>query len=196
MNKQHQDLLWFKQCLEKKELVEQLKKIKLIIADIDGSLTDGNLEYTEEKENSRRFSTQDGFGIIKAMKAGILVAFLSGKDHGSIKARAQLLGIPDDLFIGGRKDKLVVIQQIQQKHGLSDNEVLMFGDDHFDALVKQQNPAFIFAVPNNAPFYYHDFANVVVPREGGHHAFRLLVDLILYVQKKHFDAELITQALR
>ncbi|MBX9830881.1 hypothetical protein K2X40_02905 [Candidatus Babeliales bacterium] len=196
MNKQHQDLLWFKQSLENKELVEQLKKIKLIIADIDGSLTDGNLEYTEEKENSRRFSTQDGFGIIKAMKAGILVAFLSGKDHGSIKARAQLLGIPNDLFIGGRKDKLVVIEQIQQKHELADHEVLIFGDDHFDAFVKQQNPSILLATPSNAPFYYHNFADLVVPREGGNHSFRLLVDLILYFQGKHFDHQLITQALR
>lgn len=195
MHNQHQDLVWFKECLANQELVQRLKAIKLIITDIDGSLTDGNLAYTAEQENSRRFSTEDGFAIVKAIKANILIAFLSGKGHGSISVRARILGIPNDLCIGGQSDKLVVIQEIQKKYGILDSEVLIFGDDHYDAVVKKQNPALMLAVPLNAPFYYHNFADIVVPRNGGDHAYRRLLDLILYIQGKHFDQDLITQAL-
>ena len=186
---------WFKQITKNKPLINDIKKIKLIIIDIDGALTDGNVEYIESREGGRRFSTQDGFTIKKALAVGLIPVFVSGKKHPSAEHRAEILGMPKENCITGLAEKPSTVEMLQKKFSVTPEQTLIWGDDFLDAEIKLKNPSSLFATPKNAPFYIQNMANIVVPKEGGDHAFRLLLDLVLYVQEKHFAQELITKTL-
>lgn len=195
MNNSQLDKPWFIEQLNNKSLCEKLAGLKLVVSDIDGSLTDGTMIYTDTNEDARSFSIQDGYAIFQAQRIGLAVAFLSGKAHGSGKRRAQQLGIPEDLYFGGREVKIEKINTMAKSVGTSIENVLLFGDDHLDMQAKLAQPELLYATPQDSPFYFHHQADLVVPRDGGRHAFRLLMDLILFLQKKHFAQEIIEKSL-
>jgi len=192
------DLAWFKKSCFDEKLVQSLKKIKLIICDIDGTLTDGTVYTGQESEGGRCFSTQDGFITKPALQSGLHIALVSGKENLSTKIRGAILGIPEDMCIGGKgKEKITVIKELQGKTGTTIEQTLIFGDDFLDANTKFQGAAVgFYACPQNTPFYLQKIADLVVPAPGGTRAFRLLLDLILFLNKKHFAQELIEEALR
>lgn len=189
------DLTWFKSCLQDKVLVEKLKKIKLIITDVDGCLTDGQLFITENENRIKGFNVQDGFATAKALKAGLLISFLTGRKDNSVKYRAKQLGIPDNLYFEGFSDgKEETIKQIQKNKGITKEQTILFGDDFLDLECK--NEVGIFASPRNSVFYVLDQANLIIPKHGGFGAFRLLLDLILFVQEKHFALDFIKKSIK
>ena len=185
------DKNWFRQCLKNDDLLQKLKKIKLIICDVDGALTDTQL-YLSPDSISKVFSVQDGFIINQTLKSKILdIALLSGRKDIVTNIRAQQLGIPEDMcFTGFCGSKIDKVKEVQEKKKISSQETLHFGDDFLDFEIKPH--VGLFVCPCNAPFYFQDKADLVVPRAGGNSPFRLLLDLILYAQKKHpFAQELI-----
>ncbi|MFA6527886.1 MAG: hypothetical protein WCT20_05690 [Candidatus Babeliales bacterium] len=179
------DRTWFTQCLHNQELVDRLKDITLIICDIDGSLTDGTIYVTGAEEVARGFSVVDGFAFKPAQQAGIAIAFMSGKHNNSILVRAKTLGIPEHLVVQGVKDKCQATKDLLASLGKSANNLLIFGDDVLDASVKIDQPDYLFVCPNDAPFYIQATADLVLPRCGGRHTFRLLLDLMLFIRNKH-----------
>jgi len=185
---------WFKSCLDNKDLVEKIKKIKLVITDIDGCLTDGQSFFSEDGNRAKGFSVQDGYATVHALKSGLLIAFLTGRKDNSVKLRAQQLGIPEDMyfegFCNGKKEKTA---HIQQSKNVDKQEALLFGDDFLD--VQCRELVGLFVCPQNSLFYIAHQADLIIPQNGGNHAFRTLLDLILYVQEKHFAQEMINQAL-
>lgn len=190
---------WFKNCLENKELIKKLKKIKLLITDVDGCLTNGNISMINPTgEVAKSFSVIDGFAIDRIIKtSNLLIAFLSGRKDIVTKVRAQKVGIPDDMcFIGddARIDKKIKIKLIQEKRNILREETLLFGDDFLD--IEAKSTAAIFACPKNTPFYFQEQADLIIPLKGGQHTFRLLLDLVLYVQNKHFAQKYIEESLR
>lgn len=188
------ELAWFKQCLADSELIEKFKKVKLAILDVDGSLTDGNIAYTADTELFREFSVQDGYAINYALSnTDLSIAFVSGKLHGSAHFRARMLGIPEHLCLDGKRDKVTIVKGMVADEKFELNQILFFGDDCFDATVKIKLPEIVFGAPSNAPFYYQDLADVTVPKPGGKHSFRLLLDLLLYLRGKHFAQDLIAK---
>ena len=191
----NQILSWFKSCLDNKELVDKIKKIKLIITDIDGCLTDGQSFLFEDGNRSKGFSVQDGYATVQALKSGLLIAFLTGRKDNSAKQRAEKLGIPDDMyfegFCNGKKEKTI---QIQESKNINKQETLFFGDDFLDVQCVEQ--AGLFVCPQNSLFYIAHQADLIIPQNGGFHAFRTLLDLMLYIQEKHFAQEMINQALQ
>jgi 3-deoxy-D-manno-octulosonate 8-phosphate phosphatase (KDO 8-P phosphatase) len=188
---------WFKECLKNKVLIAKLKKIKLVISDVDGSLTDTKILVTE-KEIGKSFSIQDGFATNKAVKnTNLLIAFLSGRKDKATIIRAKMLEIPEDLCFTGEDvnvDKKIKIQLMQKNRKIKPEETLLFGDDFLD--VDAKSAVGTFVCPQNTPFYFQDLADVIVPLHGGDSAFRLLLDLILYVQKTHFAHKYIDAALK
>ena len=186
---------WFISQLNNQTLVESLKKIKLVIADIDGALTDNKIFLDESNGQQKSFSIQDGYAITKAPKVGVHVAFLSGKHNNSTLARAKTLGIPEELFqMGDSKCKIQYVHKMQEFTKATKEETIHFGDDVLDLYVKPE--VGLFASPNNALFYVKHNADIVVPRNGGHGAFRMLLDLILYIQGNHFAQDYIKDALK
>lgn len=186
---------WFKTTIANKSFMDQLTLIKLLIVDIDGSLTDGRVECSATSEGTRYFSTQDGYGIKQLMNNGFLIAFISGKACESGKQRARVLGIPDELCILGTEAKNAAVTRLQKQFNLTSENILVFGDDIIDAQVKVAQPNSLFVCPSNSPFYIQALADRIVPCSGGNDAFRLLADLMLYQQGTHQMQQVITQTL-
>lgn len=189
------DQKWFEECLDNKELVEQLKKIKLIITDIDGSLTDDTLYFHPDLTEVKGFSVLDGFGTAHAIKRGMKIAFLSGKTGNILEHRAKQLGIPENLCILGKgKDKIKYVTKLQETCGITKQETILFGNDILDVETK---PAVqFFVVPQSSAFYVKKTADMVVPCDAGYGSFRLLLDLVLYVQNNHFAQNTLKAALK
>jgi len=188
------DCKWFKNALAKPMLINQLKEIKLIIFDVDGTLTDAGIEVNLNGEGGRTFSVQDGYAFRPAMAAGFTIVLMSGKDNPTTLLRGAKLGIPPELCFAGMEGKPTAIRKLQAERGFAPTQTLIIGDDYFDAVVKQEGVA-LFACPADAPFYYQAYADVVLPRPGGHQAARLMLDLLLYINNQHFSQALITKAL-
>ncbi|KKP22565.1 MAG: 3-deoxy-D-manno-octulosonate 8-phosphate phosphatase [candidate division TM6 bacterium GW2011_GWF2_28_16] len=195
MNKYEIDKNWFINNINNKNLIEKLQKIKVIITDIDGCLTNANLLVTENNIG-KSFSVQDGFGTSTAIKNKLIdIAFLTGRTDEATKIRAKMLGIPDELcFTGIDQKKIAKIKAIQKLKNITKEETLYFGDDllDFEAL----DAIGVMASPENTVFYFQDYANIIVPRTGGDSAFRLLLDLVLYAQNKHFAQEFIDKTIK
>ena len=205
MNNYQTDKHWFLEILENQTLVNKIKNIKIIITDIDGCLTDGSLmladsRYPKDNDYSRHiaksFCVQDGFGVDRTIKNNLLtVAFLTGRTDEATKIRAKMLGIPKDLcFTGVSQQKIEKVISIQTNKKISKEETLYFGDDFLD--YETINATGIMVSPQNSPFYFQDKADMIVPRNGGNGAFRLLLDLVLYIQKKHFAQSFIENSLK
>lgn len=188
---------WFKAVLSDEKLIARLKKITLVVTDVDGSLTDGTVHFNSDGEADRMYSPQDGYAMRMAMDNGINVAVLSGNAGASIVSRAKKLKVPDNLIILGSHDKCSAVKELQLLVNATSEQTLIFGDDYLDAAVKLADSAVFFAMPNNSVFYLKHIADSVVPvNAGNENAFRLLLDLVLYVQGKHIAQDLITQAIK
>lgn len=194
-NIKHDDLTWFKSVLKDNNLMDRFKKIKLVISDVDGALTNAKVYVAEDGEGGRNFSTQDGFFVKWMIDHGINVVLISGKKNKSTEVRARYIGVPLDQCFMGHVEKNWIIDEICKKFNLTKEQILVYGDDLPDANMKLADIVELFICPANAPFYIQSLADLVLPREGGNNAFRLMSDLILYVQGKHKVQDLVRAAL-
>jgi 3-deoxy-D-manno-octulosonate 8-phosphate phosphatase (KDO 8-P phosphatase) len=111
--------------------------------DVDGVLTDGTVAVSSDGTESKRFSVLDGMGLARLLKAGILVAWISGRQSGATTVRATELRIPH--VVQGRTDKLMALQELASQLGLGAPQVCYMGDDEIDA------PAIAWAGVGAAP---------------------------------------------
>jgi 3-deoxy-D-manno-octulosonate 8-phosphate phosphatase (KDO 8-P phosphatase) len=105
--------------------------IRLFAMDVDGVLTDGTVEIHSDGTESKQFSILDGMGLVRLHKAGVAVAWISGRASGATTARATELKIAH--VIQGRTDKLMALQELASQLGLSAAQVCYMGDDDIDA---------------------------------------------------------------
>ncbi len=110
------------------ELVGRLSRLRLVVFDVDGVLTDGTLVGAEQ--GGRRWDVRDGFGLWLAGQSGLALALCSGKDHPEIRARAEQLGIRHLRL--GRRDKAAAVREILAETGVEPEDALFVGDDLFD----------------------------------------------------------------
>jgi 3-deoxy-D-manno-octulosonate 8-phosphate phosphatase (KDO 8-P phosphatase) len=153
----------------------RLAKIRLVITDVDGVLTDGGIYYDANGECQKRFHVRDGLGMRMLEECGIRVAVVSGRDSGTLRKRFKDLGIA--LFRFGVKDKAVAYREIMAEAGVMPEEAACIGDDSIDL------PGFAvcgvsFAVAD-APDYIKRAATHQLHHRGGEGAFREVADLIL-----------------
>jgi 3-deoxy-D-manno-octulosonate 8-phosphate phosphatase (KDO 8-P phosphatase) len=99
--------------------------------DVDGVLTDGTVEIHSDGTESKEFSILDGMGLVRLLKAGVAVAWISGRASGATTARAAELRIPH--LVQGRTDKLMALQELASQLGLAATQVCYMGDDDIDA---------------------------------------------------------------
>src|SRR3990167_3923616 len=112
------------------ELQEKIKKVRMLILDVDGVMTDGRIWWIEGTGWTRAFSVKDGYGIKLLMKAGIDVAVISGGDSKSVRERAQFLNIKH-VYLGD-ENKLVALEKIRGATGLTNDQFAFVGDELFD----------------------------------------------------------------
>ncbi|MFN4131563.1 MAG: KdsC family phosphatase [Caldimicrobium sp.] len=156
-------------------VLERAKKIKLLLLDVDGVLTDGGIILTGEGEEIKVFSVLDGMGIKLLQKARVEVGILSGRHSSVVVHRAKELGI--ELIYQGELVKLHAFEKILKEKNLRADEVAYAGDDWLDIpLLKQVGLA--IGVPNAWP-PVNEYVHYVTMKEGGKGAVREICDLIL-----------------
>lgn len=111
-------------------LRRRLAAVRLLAFDVDGVLTDGTLLVGPDGGESKRFHVRDGLGIVAALRAGLLVAFVSGRRSPAVAARAADLGITADRQ--GIRDKAAALRDLRASHSLTREETLFLGDDLVD----------------------------------------------------------------
>lgn len=130
------------------EVEAQAARVKLMILDVDGVLTDGGLYYDHAGNVTKRFHVQDGLGIKLAQSYGLEFAVITGLNQGAVEARMRDLGIAE--YHAGFKDKVPLMDAICGRHGISRSEVAFLGDDWVDAGVMRA-VGFPMAVANAQP---------------------------------------------
>lgn len=160
-------------------LEERLRRIRLVITDVDGVLTDGGLYYGPDGECLKRFCAQDGLGMVLLQKAGIRVAVLSGRDCPALRRRLADLGIT--LFRLGRVEKRAACEDLLREAGVTREESLFIGDDLPD--LDGFACCGLGIAVTNARKRVREAAHMVMNAHGGQGAFRELADKLLYARQ-------------
>jgi len=156
----------------------RVERVKLLVVDVDGVLTDGRLFYHDDGTESKTFDVRDGHGIKMLKHAGIETAIISGRTCPSVDKRAADLGISD--VIQGVRDKMPVLEKILSERRLKPEEIAFVGDDLVDLSVMNR-VGFAVAVAD-ASEYLFDTAHYVTLAPGGRGAVREVAELILGVK--------------
>ena len=162
--------------------IDALKKIRALITDIDGVMTDGGIILGTDGQEFKRFDAKDGMGINMTKRAGIKVFILTGRTSESVTLRGKELKF--DGVYQGYADKMIAYEEIKSKHNLLDEEILHIGDDILDLPIFEK-VGFSVSPADGNPLV-NNIANYVTERKGGHGAVRETVELLLKAQGK-FD---------
>ena len=150
-------------------------RIRLLVLDVDGVLTDGGLYYGPSGEETKRFDVQDGFAMVEARRAGLTVAVLSGRSSAAVARRMEELGIAE--VHQGIRDKDAVLSGLMSRLGLDPADVAMMGDDLAD--LPSMKRAGLALAPANAVAEVREAAHWVSHRAGGAGAVRDALELLL-----------------
>ncbi len=154
---------------------KKLKKIKLLILDVDGVLTDGYLIYDYRGNQLKRFCVRDGLGIRYLQRAGINICIVSGGEENVIKNRAKDLNIKH-IFCGVRNKKEKV-EILTKEFDLKKENILYVGDDLNDLTVRKS--VGILIAPNDASKKIKKYCDAILKNNGGSGAVRELAERLL-----------------
>lgn len=149
--------------------------IKLVVLDVDGTLTDGGVYYDSQGNELKRFDVKDGLGIRIGIASGLEVAIITGRESMMVERRAKELGI-QYLYQGVQK-KAPAMQELMNRLGLSKEQVAYMGDDLNDKAPMQL--AGLCACPADADPDIKKLCDYVTPHKGGHGAVRDFIHEIL-----------------
>lgn len=160
------------------DIRHRAKKIKLVLTDCDGVLTDTGVYYSDKGEVMKRFSIRDGMGTELLRNEEIETGIITGELSGSVKTRAKKLKIRH-LYLGV-KNKRKKVDEILKKTNLKANEIAYIGDDVNDlAIIEFVNLLGLTAAPNDAIKSVREKVHFVCSIDGGKGAFREFADWIL-----------------
>ncbi len=149
--------------------------VKLLILDVDGVLTDGTISYDPWGREVKFFNIKDGYGIVRALREGIIVVVVSGRYSWQVEKRCRELGV-EELY-QGVSDKMEVYRKLKEKYSLSDEQVAAMGDDLPDLpLLKAVG---VSGAPADAVPQVKVVVDFVSRREGGRGAVREFIDYLL-----------------
>lgn len=160
------------------ELAQKASRIRLLLFDVDGVLTDGRILVHPDGSESARFHIRDGTGLVWARRAGLLTGLLSGRHSAYATRRAAQLAIP--IVYQGTLVKLDAYETILREQGLSDGEVAFMGDDLLDLPVLAR--VGLSAAPADAAAEVCARVDWISANRGGNGAARELVELVLRAQ--------------
>ena len=167
-------------------LKEKLEKIKLLICDVDGVLTDGTLIYTTNGEEAKNFSVLDGVGfhMINRLDIDLKTAWITGRECATTSYRGEKLKI--DRVYNGVIRKIESYNELKKDYNLEDHEICFIGDDIIDMPLFEK-VGLAVSVPN-APDYVSKHAHYITSKAGGHGAVREVIDLIISSRGNFDDA--------
>ncbi len=168
------DPIWNNICIMS-ELLEIAKKIRLLILDVDGVLTDGAIILDNEGNEFKHFHVRDGHGIKLLVQHGVQVAIITGRFSRVVQRRAHELGISE--VYQKCYNKVIAYEKIKAKYNLSDEEVAYMGDDIVDIPLLRR-----VALPVAVADAHEDakrFALLITKNKGGKGAVREVAETIL-----------------
>ena len=157
---------------------QRAAKIKLVLFDVDGVLTDGKILMHADGSESKTFDIKDGTGIVWALRQGLTVGFLSARSSAATAQRAAQLGVT--LVHQGVRSKLDTYDQIVDGLILEDDQTAYMGDDLLDLPVIER--VGLGAVPADAASEVRSRAHWIATRRGGDGAVRELIEMVLKAQ--------------
>jgi len=161
-----------------------IANIKLLLMDVDGVLTKGDILYGPRQMEIKVFNIRDGMGITLAKAAGLRVGVITGRKCEAVQRRCSELGF--DIILQGCPDKMAGYQAIKQKFGYADDKIAYIGDDIQDLPVLQ-----CVGVPlgvNNSVSEVKKLCIFVATQQGGKGAVREIIDWLLDSQNTKINA--------
>ena len=165
-------------------LEARIQKIRLVIVDNDGVMTDGRIVYTDRGDELKFFDVQDGHGLVMLRRAGFETVMISARTSG-INVRRMKETQFSELYQKA-VDKLAVFEKVLKKFNVGPDEVCGIGDDLVDLPILTRC-GFAVAVANALP-EVKQAAHYVTTRPGGRGAVREVTDLLLKTQRKWEEA--------
>lgn len=153
----------------------RLKRIRLVLLDVDGVMTDGSLLYTSTGTELKSFDVKDGYGIVKGRRAGLQFGIITGKRSPIVLQRARELDIR--LVYQRSRDKEKDYLKILRKLRVDERETAFIGDDEPDLPVLRR--VGFSAAPSDALAGVRREVDYVCASPGGHGAVREVIDMIL-----------------
>ena len=153
--------------------------IELVVLDVDGTMTDSHITYSEAGDEIKSFNVKDGLAIASWRKLGKQVAIITGRSSKIVERRAKELHI--EHFYQGIENKKEVLDSLLDKLGLNMENVAAIGDDLNDlAMLKAAKISF---VPRDASAYVDKVATVILTKKGGEGAVREMIEHLIIKEK-------------
>ena len=162
------------------ELRARLAAVQMMVFDVDGVLTGGQIIYTDEGAEGKSFDVKDGLGLRVAVEAGLVVVLMTGRSSRVVERRARDLHITDVLQRVG--DKAEALRQLAAEKGIPLERVAFMGDDFNDR--EAMRAAGIAFAPADAVDEIREIAALVTERSGGQGAVREAVEAALRAQHR------------
>jgi N-acylneuraminate cytidylyltransferase len=122
-----EDWIIAEMLLKRQFVTSDTVHIKMVLADCDGTLTDGGMYYSTDGEVLKKFNTRDGAGLRMLKESGIITGIITGESSNIVRKRAEKLGV--DEILTGIGDKKSAINELCEKYGISMSETAFIGDD-------------------------------------------------------------------
>lgn len=164
------------------DLELRARRIKLLLLDVDGVLTDGRLYFSNQGDEFKTFSTLDGHGIKMLQKSGVRVGIITGRTSSLVARRASDLGI--EILVQGREDKWEALQEILTQYPVELNEIAFMGDDWPDLTIMCR--VGLALAPANSHLSVTERAHWQSRARGGEGAVREACDMLMKAQNS-FD---------
>ncbi len=170
---------------ESSPVVERAKRIKVIIFDVDGVMTDGSLMIGDDGQEYKSFHSLDGLGMKLLKASGVEMAIITGRTSNVVTKRAETTGIAH--FYQGVEDKLEAFEDLVRKMNVSPEECAFMGDDVVD-LPPMRRAGLAIAVPSATPLV-KEYAHYTTQAQAGRGAVREACELLMKAQGT-FDAQM------
>ncbi len=167
--------------MSKETATEKAKKVKYVILDIHGVLTDNTLYYTEDGKKSESFSLHDRLGCIALMEGGIDVSFLTSKITRTDEQVAKIYKIPPER-LWGTSAKMGKLDEFEKESGLKDEDICYVGDEMIDLGIMKR--VGFSAAPSDGAIEAKEVADYITKASGGKGVVREVAELILKAQGK------------
>lgn len=138
--------------------------IKLLILDVDGTLTDGKIYISNSGEEMKAFNVKDGYAIKEILpQIGIIPVIITGRKSKIVEIRAKELAIKE--VYQGVKDKIQIYKELKSKYNITDENIAYIGDDFNDLVILKR--IYYSACPQDAVEEVKEVCNFVMERKGG-----------------------------
>jgi 3-deoxy-D-manno-octulosonate 8-phosphate phosphatase (KDO 8-P phosphatase) len=163
------------------DLRTRLLRVRGIVFDVDGVLTDGTITFDEDGRELKSFDAKDGLGLVLLRDLGYRIGIISSRVSKVVAARLRDLKIPEDSILQGEREKAAAFDRLVAAWGLHPSETVAVGDDLPDLGMLRR--AGIGACPSDAVSIVREAAALLLTRPGGHGAVREMCDLILEIRR-------------